>query len=88
MARTGHPRLVVREVSAEPTGMVHPVPVLTCATPLAQPVTTLREHHSRLGLVQDAIGRTVGLDDLLTNLLPPGLNPRTGHGLGLGVGLK
>lgn len=52
--------------------MTHPVPALTCDTPLDRAVSILRAHHSQLGLVHDATGATVGLislDDLLENLL-------------------
>ncbi|GAA3940063.1 hemolysin family protein [Actinomadura viridis] len=54
--------------------LAHPVPVLRAGTPVAEAVTTLRAHHSHLGLVEQADGRIAGLinlDDLLTTLLSP-----------------
>jgi CBS domain containing-hemolysin-like protein len=52
--------------------LAHPVPVLAAAAPVAEAVTTLRVHHSQLGLVREADGRIAGLinlDDLLSTLL-------------------
>ncbi|MEV4252521.1 hemolysin family protein [Spirillospora sp. NPDC049652] len=52
--------------------LAHPVPTVPATASLATTVTTLRAHHSQLGLVHDADGRLVGLvslDDLLERLL-------------------
>lgn len=54
--------------------LAHPVPTLSCDTPVADAVTALQTGHSALGLVTDAAGDLVGLislDDLLTTLLAP-----------------
>ncbi|MDL4770858.1 MULTISPECIES: CNNM domain-containing protein [Thermomonosporaceae] len=54
--------------------LAHPVPTLPIGAPVGDAVTTLRAHHSHLGLVQGTDGRPAGLislDDLLTTLLTP-----------------
>ncbi|GAA2580939.1 hemolysin family protein [Actinomadura fulvescens] len=63
-----------------PAGQLgHPVPTLGVETPVSEAVSTLRAHHSHLGLVLGHDGAPAGvinLDDLLTTLLAPG---RTGQ---------
>ncbi|WP_131732471.1 hemolysin family protein [Actinomadura formosensis] len=58
---------------ATPAGeLAHPVPALPAGTPVGEAVTTLRAHHSHLGLAIAPDGRIAGLislDDLLTTLL-------------------
>ncbi|XVQ13959.1 CNNM domain-containing protein [Spirillospora sp. CA-255316] len=83
VAEGGLPRMVhVRDAylarargrAATAGELAHPVPVLAAATPVAEAVTTLRAHHSQLGLVREADGRIAGLislDDLLSTLLGP-----------------
>ncbi|MEV4254712.1 hemolysin family protein [Spirillospora sp. NPDC049652] len=52
----------------------HRMPRLSVATPVAEAVAVLRDHHSHLGLVLRDDGRIAGivsLDDLLTTILAP-----------------
>ncbi|RFU42823.1 HlyC/CorC family transporter [Actinomadura logoneensis] len=54
--------------------LAHPMPRLSVATPVAEAVAVLRDHHSHLGLVLRDDGRGAGivsLDDLLTTILAP-----------------